>query len=189
MNWFEITGVVFGLLCVWLTTKQSIWNWPIGIINVGAFIVLFYQSKLYPDMCLHIVYLWLSIYGWAKWGLGTIRWTDKAPQLQVQDMTMKECLVWIPLVPVVSIVIGYLFSKYTQSMYPYTDSGITTLSLVAQFFMARKVLQSWLIWMVVDLAAIGLYATRGLYLTSALYVVYFILCIKGFNEWKTSKQA
>jgi len=189
MNWFEITGVVFGLLCVWLTAKQSIWNWPIGIVNVLAFIVLFYQNKLYPDMCLHAVYLWLGIYGWAKWGFGNIRWTDKAQQIPVRKITKNELLAWLPVIPFVSMGMGYLFSKYTESVNPYIDSTIATISLIAQYLMARKILESWYFWMVVDVIAVCLYYSRGLTLTACLYLVYLILCVKGYDEWKRSKQA
>ncbi len=189
MNLFEIVAVIFGLLCVWLTAKQSIWNWPLGLINVCAFIVVFYQAKLYPDVILHFVYLFLGIYGWAKWGLGKIKFGEPEKKLPVSSISKKELLAWLTAIPFSSMAIGYLFHRYTDASAPYVDSVITATSLVAQYLLTRKILQSWLFWIFVDVIAIGLYTYKGLYLSGGLYFVYLLICIKAYTEWKKELQA
>lgn len=189
MNYYEITGVVFGLLCVWLTTRQSIWNWPIGIVNVSAFIFMFYNAKLYPDMWLHVVYLFMGIYGWAKWGMGSINWGEPVAKLPVSRVSRKELIGWAMAVPVLVTAMGYYFATHTQSAAPYVDSTITVVSLVANYLLCRKILENWILWMITDVIAISLYTYKELYLTAGLYVIYFILCIIGYKSWKKELQA
>jgi nicotinamide mononucleotide transporter len=188
MNWIELIGVVFGLICVWLTTKQNIWCWPVGIVSIAAFLHTFWQAKLYPDVVLQVVFLWLSIYGWAKWGFGSVHWKQmKTIPVSRIDLVWAT---WIGSIAVYcTVLLGYLFTKYTDAAMPYFDSFILVISLIAQYLMARKILESWFYWIAVDVVAIGVYASRELYMTSALYFVYLILCIKGYYEWKQEKQA
>ena len=188
MNWYEIVGVVFGLVCVWMTTKQNIWCWPIGIVSVLSFIVVFYQANLFPDMFLHVIYFWLSIYGWMKWRFGMTKWTQSYGKLPIINVKKMELISWLILIPLTSMSIGWIFDTHTQSSAPYIDSFIFVVSLVAQYLMARKILQSWYFWVVVDIVAIGLYESRGLHLTSVLYLVYLFLCIRGYFQWKDSKE-
>lgn len=189
MNLYEITGVVFGLACVWLTTRQSIWNWPLGLANVSAFIVMFYNVKLYPDMWLHVVYFFMGIYGWAKWGMGSINWKEPKQKLPVTKIKDSEIIAWCWVLPLSIIAMGHFFSTHTQADAPYVDSAIAVLSLIANWYLCRKVLESWLIWMVVDVIAISLYTYKGLYLTAGLYMVYLILCVIGYKSWKKELQA
>ena len=189
MNYYEITGVVFGLACVWLTTRQSIWNWPLGIVNVSAFIVMFYNAKLYPDMWLHIVYLLMGIYGWVKWGMGSINWGEPKVKLPVTRVNSGELYAWITAVPISVIAMGHFFDNNTDAVAPYVDSTITVISLIANYLLCRKILENWILWMIVDVIAVSLYTYKGLYLTAGLYVVYFILCVIGYKKWKKELQA
>jgi nicotinamide mononucleotide transporter len=170
------------LLCVWLTAKQSIWNWPLGLISVSAFIVTFYNAKLYPDVGLHIIYFMMGIYGWFNWG-------QIKNDLSITGITLNEAVAWITIIPFGSISIGYFFSTYSQSDAPYIDSTITVISLIANYLLCRKILENWILWMIVDVIAVGLYSYKGLYLTAGLYVTYLIICVIGYKSWKKELQA
>jgi nicotinamide mononucleotide transporter len=179
-NIFEIIGVVFGLVCVWLTMKQSIWSWPLGIINVSAFIVMFYQQKLYPDAVLHAIYLGLSVYGWFKWG-------QVKNDLPVTSISIEELVQWALWIPIASMITGRLFAQNSSSSAPYIDSTILVMSLTAQYLLARKILENWLLWIVSDVIAISLYSYKGLYTTAGLYFVYLLICINGYYSWKQKR--
>lgn len=188
MNFYEITGVVFGLACVWLTAKQSIWSWPLGIINVSAFVATFYNARLYPDMWLHIVYLLMGIYGWAKWGMGSIKLGEPDKKLAITRIQDNEIIAWCWVWPFSIIAMGHFFETHTRSAAPYVDSAITVFSLIANYLLCRKILENWLIWMIVDVIAISLYTYKGLYLTAGLYMVYLIICVIGYKTWKKELQ-
>ena len=142
---------------------------------------MFYNVKLYADFSLHIIYLVLSVYGWFKWG-------QIKNSLPISHINKTEIVAWASVAPFATIIIGTLFAKYTQAAAPYIDSTIMVVSIIAQYLLARKILESWLLWIFVDVVGIALYAYKELYLTSGLYVVYLIICIMGYKSWKTQLQ-
>ena len=160
-----------------------------GLVSVSAFIVTFYNVKLYPDVVLHIIYFFMGIYGWAKWGMGSINWREPKQKLSATRVDTREVIAWSAATPFLVASVGYFFSTYTQSELPYFDSTIAVLSLIANWYLCRKVLENWLIWMTVDVIAISLYTYKGLYLTAGLYIVYLILCVIGYKSWKKELQA
>lgn len=174
MSIWEIIGVISGLASVWCATKQSPLTWTIGIVNLVCFVVMFASARLYADVLLHVVYLGLSIYGLAKWG-----W--KPTDLPV---TRLGCWGPWPLILTMSTAImGTLFST-TNAAYPYGDSLVTCLSLLACWLMSRKILESWLVYILSDVIAIGIYELKGLHLTAALYLIYIVMCVVGYRAWK-----
>jgi nicotinamide mononucleotide transporter len=176
----EIVAVVFGLLCVWLTTRQSIWCWPAGLVNVTLSAYLFWQTKLYSDVILQVVYIVLQVYGWIHWKYG-----GKAQAaLPVTRLHPAVAVAWVVVVAVWTPVWGYgMVSSVPDVALPYWDAGIVVASLVAQYLMTRKYVENWVVWMGVDVVAVGVYATRGLYLMAGLYAVFFVLCVIGLRSW------
>jgi len=176
----EPTAVFFGLLCVWLTIRQSIWCWPTGLIQVALYVFIFFEAKLYSDVALQIVYIGLQLYGWAHWLHGG---RSDVP-LPVTRLTRRGLGAWAVIGFVGAAALGKGMATYTDAALPYWDATITSLSLVAQYLLARKALENWWFWILVDILAIGVYAAKGLYLTSGLYAVFLVLATLGFFEWK-----
>lgn len=178
-NPFETIGTVFGLLSVWLTVRKSIWCWPTGLINVVLFFVMFYQAKLYSELITYSAFFVLGVYGWWEWLYGG----EDRTELPVTRTPRRVALVlaaiglaWAPLQ-------GYCFHHYTDAALPYWDSTITVLSLLAQWMMARKYLENWMLWITVDVLGIGVYWYKGLHVTTALYLVFLGLATSGLVAW------
>ncbi|MDD9382075.1 nicotinamide riboside transporter PnuC [Streptomyces sp. ZAF1911] len=186
-SWTEILGFVTGAVCVWLVARQHIANWPIGIANNVFFIVLFAQAGLYADAGLQIVFIALAAYGWWSWTHGGGPGTSTA--LPVRRTTAAE---WTALAAAGAVgVLGLtlLLSRVTDSTVPFWDAVTTGLSLAATYGQCRKLVESWWLWIAADLVYIPLYAYKGLYLTSLLYVGFLALCVAGLLGWRRALPA
>ncbi len=180
MTAIEAVAVVFGLLCVGLTIRQNIWCWPTGLVQVSLYIIIFYQVKLYSDLILHVIYVGMQFYGWYHWLHGG----RNDGELQVSALPPLSRIVWPTATILVTFAWGYLMSSYTDAAVPYGDAFTTVASLIAQWLMARKRLESWLFWITVDVVAIGIYWHKNLYLTAGLYCVFLVLAMIGLFVWR-----
>jgi nicotinamide mononucleotide transporter len=178
----EILGFVTGAACVWLATRQNIWNYPIGIANNIAFLVLFGTHGLYADAALQIFYIAVALVGWWSWLRGGPRYTALRVQAQ-------PSWGW-PAVAVgtagTALLIYGLLSRHTDSTVPQWDALTTALSIVAQLMLNRKWIGNWYVWITADVIYVCLYAAKGLWLTAALYVGFIALCIEGLRAWRVS---
>jgi nicotinamide mononucleotide transporter len=179
---FEAVGVVTGLLGVWLTTRQKIWCWPVGIVSVASFIVVFFRAKLYGAMGLQGVYVLLLAYGWFAWLHGG----EGRRGLTVSQLPRSLAPVLLVLGSAASGAAGYWLRTETDHVLPYVDGFSTSFSLVAQWMQARKYLENWLVWIVVDVVYVGMSLSQGLALTGGLYAVYVGLALLGFRDWRRS---
>ncbi|RYY37687.1 MAG: nicotinamide riboside transporter PnuC [Sphingobacteriaceae bacterium] len=178
-TWPEIIGVATGLACVYLAAKNNILNWPFAIVSVSIYIFIFYEAKLFADVGLQVYFLAMNIYGWYYWSKKSSR-EDKTP---VTRITVTE--IWLSVLAIVicTILLGTVL-KYTTASLPYLDSFCAACSVVAQVFLARKVLENWLIWIFVDAVYVGVYVNKELHLTAIMYAVYFIIAAMGYVDWK-----
>ncbi|HEY0245919.1 MAG TPA: nicotinamide riboside transporter PnuC [Mucilaginibacter sp.] len=175
----EIIGVITGLLCVYLAAKNVIWNWPFAIISVAIYIFIFYNTHLYADMGLQFYFLAMNIYGWYFWSKKPA--TDvKTPVVLIKK---KEIILSAIAIIVFTCLLGSVL-KYTPASYPFIDSFCTACSLIAQVFLARKVLENWLIWIFVDIVYVGVYLFKGLHLTAIMYAIYVAIALMGYIDWK-----
>lgn len=184
MDWLlsiELWAAITGLACVILAARENMWSYPIGIINVVLWIILFYQVKLYADVTLQIIFLILMAIGWYTWLTGKKNIKDVR---KTREMTKKEILVSALIVIVGTPIMGYYYATWTDAALPYPDSFILVASLVAQWFLSRKVLESWVFWVLVDIVAVPLFLSRGLYITSGLYVLFLLNAFYGYFQWK-----
>lgn len=180
MSAAEIVGVVFGLLSVWLTVRRSIWCWPTGIVSVAAFAILFFDIKLYADMGLQIFFLATSFMGWYYW----LRGGRNQTELPITTLTPNQ-VVLLGVGLVVSVfTVGYLFSTYTDAHIPFWDATASGMSVLAQVLLMRKKLESWYLWIAVDVLSIGIYIYKDVLLTAGLYVIFLLLAIGGLLEWR-----
>lgn len=178
-TWLEIIGVITGLLCVYLAAVNNIWNWPLAIISVGIYIFIFFDARLYADMGLQFYFLGMNIYGWYYWSRKPA--TEK--KTPVMRITRREVLLCVIAIIIFTFILGSVL-KYTPASYPYIDSFCTACSLVAQVFLARKVLENWLIWIFVDIIYVGVYIFKGLDLTAVMYAIYVGIALLGYIDWK-----
>lgn len=185
MSLLEVSAVVFGIISVYLSTRENIWSWPTAIVNVSLYSLVFYEAKLYADMGLQVVYLVLSVYGWYVWRFGGENRTElhvtRAP-LSLLATAAIDAIAFAAL-------LGFLLARSTDAGFPYLDSATTATSLVAQFMMTRKILENWLIWIAVDVVYVGMFIYKQLYLTAGLYAVFFVLAVFGYRSWKRSHEA
>ncbi|WP_345949528.1 nicotinamide riboside transporter PnuC [Mucilaginibacter sp. PAMB04274] len=185
-SWLELTGVVTGLLCVYLAAINNIWNWPFAIVNTAIYIFIFAKAALYADMCQNAYLFVINIYGWYYWSRQPAH-THKVPVVRIN----KKLVVTLLLVAaLVSPALGFLLVKlssvlhYQPAAFPYLDSFCTVVSLTAQVFMARKILENWLIWIFVDVIYVGIYISKDLQPTAFMFGVYALLALKGYIDWR-----
>ena len=179
VTWVELLGDASGAACVWLVARQSLWNWPVGLLNNGLFFVLFLGSRLYGDAVLQLVFGALALYGWWSWS--GARRVDLP--LRVTRTPRAE---WLVLAPLAALALGgaaYVLARHTDSPVPLWDAGVLVGSLAATYGQARKRLESWWLWIAVDVVSVPLYVSRKLYPTAALYVLFAGLCVMGLREW------
>lgn len=180
-HWVEVLGVVFSLIYLFFSIRQSILLWPAGIISAVLYMVVFLQSKFYADMGLNAYYFLISIYGWILWSK-----KDRSgrSELPVSRLRTTQALVLGLITMAGFFLIGLLLDHYTDSPIPYWDAFTTALSFTATWMLARKILEHWILWIIVDVISMGLYLYRGLYPTLLLFLVYTVMAVIGYRQWK-----
>lgn len=177
----EFFGAVTGLVCVWLTVEENVWCWPVSIVNALLYMWAFAVAKLYADVGLQAVYFVLSIYGWYLW-LHPGNGREELP------VTRVEPRAWLLLAAIEVAGVGLMggFLSHTDAAFPWIDSSTTVASLIAQWLMTKKKLENWLVWIAADVVMIAMYAAKGMTMTSGLYVLYLLLCVRGIMQWRRS---
>ena len=179
MSTLEWIAALAGAVSVYLSARENIWSWPTAIVNVGLYTIVFRRAGLYSDMGLQVVYLLLSIYGWYQWLYGGAHRT----QLTVSRAAARDWLIVTPI----AIVFWIALARYTATLpgvaLPSLDAGLTTISLVAQWMMTRKILENWVLWIVADVVYVPMYIYKGLPVTAALYAVFLGLAVIGLRSW------
>lgn len=184
-NYVEVLGVITSLVYLYFSVRQIIWLWPFGIISSALFFLIFFNSKFYADMGLQVYYLGVSIYGWVYWSRGTVDQPVKST-LPVRRISHQLTLVLGVVGVLVMGLIVFILKNFTDSDVPWGDGFTTAGSIVATWMLARKILEHWLVWIVVDGVAAGLYFYKGLYPSFLLYVIYAMIAVIGFIQWRRS---
>ncbi len=178
---WEMLGAATGFLSVWLMARQSVWGWPVGIVCVSSYAWVFFQSRLYANMALQFVFAALQLYGWAHWLRGTGARHDALP---VTRLPGRAAALWALAGAGASLALGAYMSARTDASNPWPDATLTSFSLVAQWLQARKTLECWIIWILVDVGYIGLFLSQRLHLTAVLYALFLVLCVSALREWR-----
>ena len=182
MQALQWIAAIAGAISVYLSTRENIWSWPTAIVNVGLSAIVFYATGLYSDMGLNVVYLVLSIYGWYQWLHGGAQHT----RLHVSKASRRVWIVSAAFATVAWFALGRLTSMLPGVSLPYLDAGLTTVSLVAQWMMTRKILENWILWIIVDVVYVPMYLYKDLYPTAALYAAFLVLAVMGLGQWRRS---
>jgi len=181
-NYIELLGAIFGLLYIILSIRQNIWCWPVGLITSALYIYVFYITKFYADMGLQVYYLVVSIYGWYFWLFGGK--SKKTDDLKISSVKFNLSIYLVIATGVLFGIIAYILVNYTDSEIPYWDAFTTAGSFIATWMLARKIIEHWLVWIIIDAVSLGLYIYKGLYATVILFAVYTVLAVTGYIEWK-----
>lgn len=186
-NYLELFGVVSGLLFLYLEIKQKLWLWPVGLITSAVYIIVFYKSGFYADMALQVYYVVISVYGWWHWLSGRSE-NLKSNNLPITRLTAKLAITLFAVSVILWIAMWFVLSTFTDSQVPIGDSFTTALSIVATWMLARKIIEQWWVWGVVNLVSLSLYLYKGLYPTSVLFVFYTTMVFVGYIEWRKSEK-
>lgn len=178
-TWPEWIGVITGFICIYLAAKENVWNWPISIISVIAYAWVFFDATMYGDMALQFYFLFTAFYGWYYW---IKRKTDNGKP--VVSLKSSDWLLIVVAVAVLSILLGLFLDHFTDSDVPYADGFCTALSFVAQILLTRKVLQNWILWIIVDICYVPLYIYKHLNLSAVFYAFLVIIAFMGFLDWR-----
>ncbi len=185
MSTFEIIDVLINILGVWLTTQRIRWCWPVSVVAVLLYAWIFFEVKLYCDMLLQLIFAVLQGYGWWRWSQGY----SAAGKVGVHRLPRREALVSLAVGLAGAVLLGALMQRYTDASAPWIDALLSSLSLVASFWAARKYVASWALWIVLDSAYVGLFLFKDLQLTAALYAGFVILATYGLLAWRSELQA
>jgi nicotinamide mononucleotide transporter len=179
----EAAATLFGLINVTLVVRRSMWNYPFALAMVSLYAWIFLREKLYSDALLQLFYLVVNLYGWWNW----TRSRAETGEVRVEQLRNSTRLSWLLGCVAASGAWGALMHRYTDAAFPWWDGSIAMFSIAAQILQSRRNWESWVLWIAVDLAAIPLFALKGLWLTAALYLVFLALSVWGLIHWNKAK--
>jgi len=186
ISWAELIGDLSGTLCVWLIARQSVLNWPLGLVNNVFWCLLFWNTKLYADASLQVCFFALGVYGWYTWTRGM---PTRGGALPVRHTSAREWLWLAGLSGLGSATLAGILMYRTDSPAPLWDATILTLSLAASYGQTQKLLESWWLWIAVDVVSVPLCLSRALYPTALVYVLFGCMCVRGLRNWRASLRA
>lgn len=189
LSYIELFGTVFTLWSVWLVAKRRILTWPVGLVGVVLYMVLFYQIRLYSDAMEQVYFLGASIYGWYSWSNSP---REDGTILNVEFSSARWVIVWVVISAVLGVCLGGFMSNAHNlfprvfpeaASYPYLDALTTIMSFTATWLMTRRRIECWIYWIVVDVVGIGLYYAKAVKFVALLYLILLFLATKGFVSW------
>ena len=172
----ETLAVIFSVIYVILAAKENIWCWAAALISVGLYIYICCQAKLYAETGLQVFYFIMAIYGYFSWSKN-----DGA--LMISEWSTNKHFIIILSATLITFLLGFIFSIYTDAKMPIVDSFTTVFSVFATFMVVKKILSNWLYFIVIDVISIHLYCSRDLHLTSFLFLIYTLIAVFGFLKW------
>ena len=180
MNWLDLTTAILGLAYIILEYKANVWMWVVGFIMQSLGIVLYYQKGLYADCGMEFYYLAMTVYGFVAW----MRHKQKTQDLPIRHMPPKTAWIWLGIAAVIWLAIYLVLTNFTDSRVPILDAFTTALSIVGIWALARKYLEQWFVWMVVDVVTCGLYFYKDIPFKASLYGIYVVIAVFGYFKWK-----
>jgi nicotinamide mononucleotide transporter len=182
----ELIAVLFAMAYLLLAVRENILCWSAALISTFIFLFIFWRVRLYMESALQIYYIGMAIYGWHQW----TRSGEGETALTISRWNLKQHITAVVLIAVATIVSGYLLGAGTDARLPFLDSFTTWSSVLTTYMVARKILENWLYWLIIDAASIYLYLDRELYFTALLFAIYIIIIFFGWFSWlKSYRQA
>lgn len=181
IQFLKILGIVLNVGGVWLTARRNMACWPVGIAGVTVYGWLFWRWKLYGDMSLQIFYFLAQIYGWWCWSRGS-----KGDESRPAHAGARALVTGVATAALAALGIVWFMTRFTDDVMPRIDGTLTAFSLLAEFWTARRYLESWMLWMLVDIGNISLFLYRGDPLTAALFAMFGTLAFYGLARWRAA---
>ncbi|MGB7201078.1 MAG: nicotinamide riboside transporter PnuC [Pyrinomonadaceae bacterium] len=187
VSYVEFIGTLFGLISVYLAARANIFTWPTGILNAICFLVIFYQIHLYSDMFLQFYFCGMGVYGWFTW-----KYKAEHQQSAIRTLSNANRLRLGVFITSATLLIGFLISRIhlllpqifaSPASYPYIDTFIAVSSVLAVILLARRIFETWVLWVLVDITSIGLYSVKGVKLIALEYVIFLCLAVLGVLSW------
>ncbi len=182
---WEIAAVLLALIYLVLAIRENIACWLAAILSTSIYIVLMYQAGLYMESALQLFYIAMAVYGWYNWRRGE----GPANKLPVSSWPLNRHVVPLVLILLLTLASGFALSRYSDAAMPYIDSFTTWAAIVTTWMVAKKIIQNWHYWFVIDSVSVYLYVSRGLWLTALLFVLYLVLIVIGYRAWRKSMDA
>jgi nicotinamide mononucleotide transporter len=184
MSPWELAAVLLGIAYLLLAMRESLWCWYAALLSTGIFLWIFWEVGLLMESALQVYYLAMAVYGWWHWQHGT-RGSGRRGngELAISRWGVRQHLAAIAGVAAASLASGAWLAAHTGAVLPYLDSFTTWGSILTTWMVARKILENWLYWLVIDSLSIYLYVDRGLYLTALLFAAYVVIVIFGYRRW------
>lgn len=187
VSYVEFIGTVLGLISVFFAARANILTWPTGIANAIFFLVIFYQIHLYSDMFLQMYFCGMGVYGWFSW-----KYRARHDHSAIRTLSNKQRLLVAALIAAVVLVVGTLITRIHlilpqvfdhPATHPYIDTFIAISSILATILLARRIFETWVLWIAVDITSIGLYSVKGVKLIAAEFVIFLALAMLGIYSW------
>ena len=176
----ESLAVIFAIIYLILAAKEDVKCWYAAIISSILYIYIMYDADLIMESMLQIFYVLMAVYGWLQWN----NIVDKKIKLKIKSWRKINHIYAIFLIIVLSIISGMLLQKYTEAALPFMDAFTTWGAIISTYMVAKKILENWIYWFVIDSISIYLYVSRELYLTAILFLIYLIIIFFGYKSWK-----
>jgi len=178
-SWLEWLGFFSTIACIYLAAKENILNWPISILSIVISAIIYFESHLFGDFALQFYFLFTAFYGWWFW------FTNKKEHHKpIVSINFKHWIFIVLAIATLSIGLGYLLDKYTPTNVPYEDGFCTAVSLVAQIMLTRKILENWILWIIVDICYVPLLLYKNLIVYAVLYAILVVIALKGYLDWR-----
>ena len=178
-NWLEITAVIFAILYLILVVKQNILCWTAGIISSVLYFFIMQKAGLYMEAYLQVFYVVMGIYGWSQWRVSNA----SNPSFIVHTWSKYQHMITISIILVLSLLSGFLLERYTDAALPFLDALVSWGAVVATYMVAKKLLENWIYWFVIDATSIFLFIERGLWLSAILFATYLVIIFFGYQSW------
>jgi nicotinamide mononucleotide transporter len=182
LQWWEVLAVILAVAYLVLAIRQNIWCWAAAAASTVLYLFIMSQANLYMESALQVFYLVMAVYGWYEWRHGGAG----GDALEVTTWPVRYHLIAAVSVIFLVFISGELLSRYSQAALPFLDSFTTWGAMIATFMVARKVLENWIYWFIIDAVSIGLYFSRELYFTAALFAAYLFMIVIGYRSWRAS---
>ncbi len=188
----EFISVISGIIAVYLAAKEKILTWSIGLINIITAFFIYYHVQLYSDMFLQCYFFSISIYGWYIWG------KEKNEHIPLKWLSTNQRFLWIAIIILTTLIFGTLISHFHEiwpnvfplpAAYPYADTLVAIMSIVANTFLAKRIIENWIIWILVDIICVYLYFQKGILFISFEFFIFLGIAVFGLIEWVRLKKS
>jgi nicotinamide mononucleotide transporter len=182
LQWWELLAVALAVTYLMLAIRQNIWCWAAAAASTLIYLFIMYEARLYMESVLQIFYLGMAAYGWYEWRHGGANHGE----LEVSTWPWKRHMAAITVVFILVFASGELLTRFSDAALPFADAFTTWAAVVATYMVARKILENWIYWFVIDAVSVYLYLSRELYFTAALFVAYLVMIVFGYRSWRRS---